>query len=48
VAKKSKVKVDVKNGFTEFISDPPISAALVVFALIALFLAILEFGQALY
>lgn len=33
--------------FSHFISDPPISTALLVFALIALFLAIVEFSEAL-
>jgi len=48
VPKKSKNLKRVRSDFSDFITDPPIQAALVVFALIALFLAILEFGQTVY
>jgi membrane-anchored glycerophosphoryl diester phosphodiesterase (GDPDase) len=45
MAKKGHKKI---GDFSQFLNDPPVSTALVVFALIALFLAILEFGRALY
>jgi len=43
--KKAKVKTQAGANFSEFISDPPVALALLVFALIALFLAILEFSR---
>ena len=36
-----------KNSFAQFLSDPLIATALIVFALIALMLAILEFTEAI-
>ena len=36
-----------KNSFAQFLSDPLIATALIVFALIALMLSILEFSQAI-
>lgn len=51
-AKKSKTKTSVsvkspKNSFAEFLADPLISTALIVFALIALLFSIIEFTNAL-
>lgn len=49
-AKKSTKKTAVsaqKNSFAQFLSDPLIATALIVFALIALVLSILEFSRAI-
>lgn len=40
--KKSKTEVST---FSHFISEPPVSVALVAFAMIALVLALIEFAQ---
>ena len=46
--KKGKTNHPKKgSNFSEFIEDPPIAASLLVFGLVALVLAILEFGKAL-
>ena len=45
--KKKKQEATVYS-FSQFLSDPTISAALVVFGLITLLLSIIEFGGALY
>ena len=45
--KKKKQEAAVYS-FSQFLSDPTISAALVVFGLITLLLSIIEFGGALY
>ena len=45
--KKTKAKVSPVARFSEIISDPPVALALLVFAMFALFLAILEFSKAL-
>lgn len=41
--KKSTV---TKSSFEEFLADPPVAIALLVFGLVVLVLAILEFSQA--
>ena len=44
---RSSPKVKVDNSFAAFIEQPHIAAALLVFALIALFFSILEFSRAI-
>jgi len=44
---KKRRQTKVRLSFSEFISDPMIGSAILVFALIALFLSISEFGQVL-
>ncbi len=49
-AKKSSRKTVARTGansFAQFLSDPLIATALIVFALIALVLSILEFSRAI-
>jgi len=48
-AKKSTKKIggNSKNSFARFLSDPLIATALIVFALIALVLSILEISKAI-
>jgi len=45
--KKVQTKAKVDNSFAAFIEQPHIAAALLVFALIALVLSILEFSKAI-
>jgi len=45
--KKSPKKPKVDTSFAAFIEQPHIAAALLVFALIALFFSILEFSKAI-
>ena len=45
--KKVQTKAKVDNSFAAFIEQPHIAAALLVFALIALFFSILEFSRAI-
>ena len=45
---KKKQDISDHGQFSQFIADPTISAALVVFGLITLLLSIIEFGQVLY
>ena len=48
--KASKKRISVgspKNSFAAFLADPLIATALIVFALIALMLSILEFSRAI-
>jgi len=45
---KKDSQVPKHESFSEFLKDPPIALSLYVLALIALFLAILEFSKAVY
>lgn len=44
--KKTKIVKSPANSVAEFLADPMISTALIVFGLIALMLAIMEFSSA--
>lgn len=44
--KTKQASIDLKN-FSEFIFEPPVGIALIVFALIALLFSILEFAKAI-
>ena len=46
--KKKKQEEAAAFGFSQFLAEPTISAALVVFGLITLIMSLVEFGQAVY